>query len=240
MINKIFDIKKSPITLNVPFHLFIKHYKNANNNKDERSFEYCIEALKPQLIYWANLIENINLYEDFTIYSVGRFLENDNRPVGNAIDKINIYLNFNKRSDVKVIDDLMLFITEIILSKTTIKNDGNYTKSNKFLYHIAMEMKYKIFVHIRKTVQLCKRDLYFYKNSLYFNSEEIAYQQNYDLDIVLNDIAYLSVWHNYLLMLICNGFSFKDRKTLTYLETKELQKEEQIIWDLLKQTQSNN
>lgn len=240
METKIFDINVTPIKLNSSFELFMHHYKRANILKCETSFEYCIEVLKPQLLYWSSLIENINLYEDFTIYSVARFLQNDDKPIGNAIDKIKIYLNFNKRSDVKVFDDLMLFITEIILSESTIKFDRKYTDSNRFLYHIAMEMKYKIFVHIRKTVQLCKRDLFFYKNSLYFNSEEPAYYQNNDLYVAMNDIAHLSSWHNYLLMLICSGFSLKQRANFTYLKTKELKKEEELIWELLKQTRSNN
>lgn len=240
METKLFDTNITPIKINGSFHLFMHHYKRANILKCETSFEYCLEMLKPQLIYWSNLIEEISLYEDFTIYSVARFLENDNRPIGNAIDKIKIYLNFNNRSDIKVIDDLMLFITEIIMSESTIKNDRNYTDSNKFLYHVAMEMKYKIFVHIRKTVQLCKRDLFFYEKALYLDLEEPAYFQNNDLYVAMNDIAHLSSWHNYLLMLICSGFSLKERASFTYLKTKELKIEEEPIWELLKQTRSSN
>lgn len=238
MKNVKFSTDESPIRINIEFDLFVsylKKYVNGNN----QVLENILSALDPTIKYWSSLLEKKKYYDDFTIYSVCKFLNSDNKPIGTVKEKIKIYLQYNRRSEISVESDIALLFCEFFKKKTIHKN-GIYIKPLKLFFHIAMEMKYLIFTHIRKIVQLCKRDLYFHKESLYFDYQDESYEESYDIIYIFNQIDSISLWHSYLFKLILHGFSVKERCKLLYLTPIELHKEENLIWQLLKQKQLDN
>lgn len=234
----IFPTDTEPIEINISFKKFVNLLKDFNEG-ESKYINDIIEALKPTIEKWSLYINTKNMYADFTIYSICKFLDSDNKPIGTAESKLDIYLEYNARSEISIEEDLILLFSEFF-NKKTINPYADYTKPIKLYFHIAMEMKYLIFVHIRKIIQLCKRDLYFYRDSLYFTYQNESYEESQDIIYIFDQIHKINPWHSYLFKLICEGFSIKERCKILYLTPKELHKEENLIWQLLKQKQLDN
>ena len=233
-----FSTDIEPIIINIKYEKFLKYLIEYNKGKHHR-IDSLIESLDVTIKYWAHLIENHLYYEDFTIYSLCKFLNSDDRPIGPIKEKLEIYLDYNKRNDISVESDITLLFCEFFAKKTLYKN-AQYEKPFKLFFHIAMEMKYLMFNYIRKILQLCKRDLYFHKESLYFDHQDEFYEDSHDIIYLLNQIDNISPWYSYLFKLIKEGFSIRERCELLYLTPNELHKEENLIWQLLKQKQLDN
>ncbi len=237
MQTKIFPTDIIPIKVDCDYNLFVYHYKRGREH--EESILFLLKTFEETFHYWAKLIKNKNLYEDFTMYSVFKFLDKDDRPIGNVEEKLKTYLKYNKKSDVKVYDDIVFCFLEVY-SKVGIDKDSYYMNPRKLIYHIAMEMKYAIFIHIRKINQLCKRDLHFHKKSLYFTDRQTSYEESVDLLLIFDQIESISDWVKYLFFLIKEGYTVKQRCELLNLTPKQLAQEENVIWQLLRQKQLNN
>jgi hypothetical protein len=238
MQTKTFPTDTIPIKIECDYDVFVYHYKNGRES--ESSILFLLKVFEETFSYWSQIIKSKNLYEDFTMYSVFKFLDKDNKPIGTVENKLKVYLSYNKRSDIKVYDDIVLCFLEIYHNKVGIDKESYYLNPRKLIYHIAMEMKYAIFLHIRKINQLCKRDLHFHKNSLYFTSRQTSYEENMDLILIFNQIDSINNWTKYLFFLIKEGYTIKQRCELLNLTPKELAQEENIIWQLLRQKQLNN
>ncbi len=238
MQNKIFPTDTIPIKVDCAYDLFVYHYKRGREH--EESVLFLLKTFEETFNYWAKIIKNKNLYEDFTMYSVFKFLDKDNKPIGPVEEKLKVYLSYNKRSEIKVYDDIVLCFLEVYHNKVGIDKDSIYMNPRKLIFHIAMEMKYAIFLHIRKINQLCKRDLHFHKKSLYFTHIETSYEENMDLLLIFNQIDSISNWVKYLFFLIKEGYTAKQRCELLNLTLKQLAQEENVIWQLLRQKQLNN
>jgi len=237
MIEKKFATNKEPITSTKSFEYtldLLQRYSDGEIYLNEK----ILECFNHNLIYWAKLLEANNFYEDFLIYSVCRFLDKDNKPVGTVESKLSIYKMIIKEQEVSIYDDLVLLFLEF-LHKRTIFERGEYKSERNLYFHIAMEMKYAIFIHIRKIVSLYFRESSYHLDSLETNPIN-SYEENFELKIFLDKINEFSNYEKYLFMLIADGYTAEDRCKLLYLTRRQLANEENIIWQYLRQRQSDS
>jgi hypothetical protein len=237
MIEKNFSITQLNFTSTESFSKTFSYIKKYMNG--EHSYvDLILQCFDHNFKSWARYLEDDNYYEDFTIYSICRFLDKDNKPVGCVEEKLKIYRFVVKDNSDTIYNDIVLLFLEF-LNKKTMLTKGSYKSEKNVYYHIAMEMKYAIFVHIRKTVQMYKRDLHYHLGEFEFNRNP-SYQENFELKIFLDAIDDFSPWHRYLFLLIKEGFTVDERCKLLYLTPKQLSKEENLIWQYLRQRQSDN
>jgi len=237
MIDKSFSITHIYFTSNKSFKETLFYIQEYMDGKTQYVNEI-LDCFNHNFVLWADQLEKNLYYEDFIVYSICRFLDKDDRPIGCVEEKLKIYKIILKENNDTIYNDILLLFLEF-LSKKTILERAKYKSDKKLYYHIAMEMKYAIFVHIRKLVQMYKRDLYYHLDEFEFNRNP-SYQENFELKIFLDGIDEFSPWHRYLFLLIKEGYSVEDRCKLLYLTPKQLSKEENLIWQYLRQRQSDN
>ncbi len=211
------------------------NYKNYRTNE---SIEKLLESMHFTFKIWADSIKEENFYNDFTIYSICRFLDTDNKPIGPVEIKIKTYKKFLKRNDIKIYEDIVFLFLEF-LSKDTI--DINYFKPKyfkRFLYHVAMEMKYLIFKRIRTVNQLCRRDALFH-SLVGIKQIPIALIDTNDYSVYI-DTNMLTLYENYFITLISYGFTFTQRMLLMHNNKKQQLQEEKETWQLLKKKLLDN
>jgi hypothetical protein len=218
--------------------LIIECFLKYKDTRSDSSLCNLINAMQPTLKHWTKLIKTNDYYSDFTIYSLCRFLHSDDRPVGSVQDKIKVYKKFLKMNNIKMYDDIVyLFLEYLSFDKIDISHfKPNFYK--RFLYHVAMEMKYLMFKRIRTVNQLCKREALYHKN-IAFEKNPVALVDTCDYSNFINTDV-LNLYEQYFLVLIQEGFSFNERMLLMHNTRKQQTKEEKELWDLLKKKLSDN
>ena len=132
----------------------------------------------------------------------------------------------------------MLFLEYLKKDKLEIHKFYNDNIANRIVYSIAMEMKYAMFIRIRSINALMKRDLLYYAKTKIDKTLAENPESVYIYDIYLE--TELSHWDKYLLNLITQGYTVKERCDFLYMKTKNLNIEENNLWQSLKQMLLNN
>ncbi|CAB4160290.1 hypothetical protein UFOVP724_138 [uncultured Caudovirales phage] len=218
---------------------FINLLIDYKENKTESNCLKLIDFMKPTFELWASQIKSKEMYQVFLIYSLCRMLNSDDRPIGKAKTKIKNYNKYCKQNSIKIYDDLvMLFLEYLKKDKLELHKFYNETIANRIIYSIAMEMKYAMFVRIRSINALMKRDLLYYEKTkidkTLAENPESVYIYNRYIE------AELSHWDKYLLNLITQGYTVRERCDFLYMKTKSLTIEENNLWKSLKQMLLNN
>jgi hypothetical protein len=231
-----FDVSKNAIIGDEK--QIINCFLEYKSKRTDKSLVDLLASMQTNFKTWARLIKNDLYYEDFTIYSLCRFLNADDRPEGPVHKKLKIYKQFLKENEITIYDDIVFLFLEF-LSKDTI--DINYFKPKffkRFLYHVAMEMKYLMFKRIRTVNQVYKRDALCYKTKK-FDKIAIALIDTYDYSNLVNTDV-LTLYEQYFLTLVQYGFTFSERMALMHNTRKQQTIEEKELWDLLKKKLSDN
>ena len=224
----IYDVKK-----------FIMILIDFKSNQSETNYLKLIEMMEPTFKLWASQIKSKNMYDVFLIYSLCRMLDSDDRPVGKAKTKLKNYNIYCRQNSIEIYDDLvMLFLEYLKKNKLELHSYYNETIANRIIYSIAMEMKYAMFLRIRSINALMKRDLLYYEKtkidkSLAENPESVYIYKRYIE-------TELSHWDKYLLSLITQGYTVRERCDFLYMKTKSLTIEENNLWQSLKQMLLSN
>jgi len=215
----------------------IECFLKYKNKRDDASLVDLIKCMKPTFKLWAKIIKKNSYEKDFTIYSLYRFLDADNKPVGPVEIKIKNYLTFLKQNQISVYDDIVYLFLEY-LNKELIQI--NYYKESyykRFIYHVAMEMKYLLFKRIRTINQLFKREItYAFEQD--FDKNAIALIDTKDYSIFV-DTEILTIYERYFLVLVNHGFTFTQRMHLMHNSKKQQLQEEEQLWLLLKKKLSD-
>ena len=87
--------KVIPISIDIPFKSFIKHYKLAKINNDIRSKEILLLALDKQFVSWNEMFVTNTYDQDITLLTLFKTLAKDDRPKDLISNKlINVFLEF--------------------------------------------------------------------------------------------------------------------------------------------------
>ncbi len=238
MKTKTFDTNERTLLID-DIKTFIETLINLKTNKSEKNYLLLIDIMKPTLKLWSTELSNKSMYQVFTIYSLCRMLDSDDRPIGKAKDKLKNYNKYCAQNSIKIYDDLvMLFLEYLKKDKLEIHKFYNDNIANRIVYSIAMEMKYAMFVRIRSINALMKRDLLYYAKTKIDKTLAENPESVYIYDIYLE--TELSHWDKYLLSLITQGYTVKERCDFLYMKTKNLTVEENNLWQSLKQMLLNN
>lgn len=238
MKTKTFDTNERTLLID-DIKTFIETLIDLKTNKSEKNYLLLIDIMKPTLKLWSAELSNKSMYQVFTIYSLCRMLDSDDRPIGKAKDKLKNYNKYCAQNSIKIYDDLvMLFLEYLKKDKLEIHKFYNDNIANRIIYSIAMEMKYAMFVRIRSINALMKRDLLYYAKTKIDKTLAENPESVYIYDIYLE--TELSHWDKYLLSLITQGYTVKERCDFLYMKTKNLTVEENNLWQSLKQMLLNN
>lgn len=238
MKTKTFDTNERTLLID-DIKTFIETLIDLKTNKSEKNYLLLIDIMKPTLKLWSAELSNKSMYQVFTIYSLCRMLDSDDRPIGKAKDKLKNYNKYCAQNSIKIYDDLvMLFLEYLKKDKLEIHKFYNDNIANRIVYSIAMEMKYAMFIRIRSINALMKRDLLYYAKTKIDKTLAENPESVYIYDIYLE--TELSHWDKYLLNLITQGYTVKERCDFLYMKTKNLNIEENNLWQSLKQMLLNN
>ena len=87
MKTKTFDTNERTLLID-DIKTFIETLIDLKTNKSEKNYLLLIDIMKPTLKLWSAELSNKSMYQVFTIYSLCRMLDSDDRPIGKAKDKL--------------------------------------------------------------------------------------------------------------------------------------------------------
>ena len=226
----------SPLDVKGKFEEIYPPYEAACNGCSQGIIE-TTEIFYPAFVEWERCLINNLWFENINICALYKLLASDNKPIGSAKAKINNYNLWCLDNKITVIEDILDLFTETLYNNRD-EMKLRHVNKRRFLFQIAMQVRYFLFIKIRKLNQFIKRDLAYCENSIYFNTidnYETTYYDKFHISSVLeND------WNFYLFLNIIEGHSIIERAKILQMNKMRLKKEEEPIWESLNQMQLNS
>lgn len=120
-----------------------------------------------------------------------------------------------------------------------IRYSPNLASPRMVEYIIARDLKTGIYNHIRKTNRLLKRDaLHYCDDNTNFTTETFSPTEHDSL--LRSRTEKLGQWGTYLAHLVQDGYTSVERAKLLHLDRRNLYREEEKIWHLLRKKQLNS
>lgn len=163
-----------PLRLNVDFQHFVQVYKTAYNESCEISLTKLIGFMSYAFDCWVLAWESGNYASDINIASLINLLEKDDRPIGTASWKRDVFNLYLDASGITLKEELLFCFMQHFRKEKHLYNE--YYRPKNFLFYIAREVKMFLFKKIRSIVAHykrnnnftipCKLDLGYYDYSL--------------------------------------------------------------------------
>lgn len=145
-----------PLNLNVDFQHFVRVYKTAYTESCNLSLTKLLTYISYALDSWVYAWETENYVSDINISSLMNLLEKDDKPIGSASWKRDIYNSYLEASGISLKEELIFCFMQHFRKNKHIYND--YYRAKNFLYFIAKEIKMFFFKKIRSIVAHYKRN----------------------------------------------------------------------------------
>lgn len=148
-----------PLNINVAFQHFVTIYKAAYQNNCSDSLIKLIEIISYSFDFWVTAWESNDYTLDINIASLMNLLEADDRPIGSATWKKDIYNNYLIESNTSFKEELIFCFMQHFRKQKHIYKE--YYRPKNFLFYIAKDVKMFLFKKIRSIVSHYKRNNYF-------------------------------------------------------------------------------
>lgn len=148
-----------PLNINIAFQHFVSIYKAAYQNNCSDSLNKLIQVMSHCFDSWIFAWESNDHSLDINIASLMNLLEADDRPIGPAAWKKEIYNTYLFESKTSLKEELMFCFMQHFRKEKHIYRE--YYRPKNFLFYIAKDVKMFLFKKIRSIVSHYKRNNYF-------------------------------------------------------------------------------
>jgi len=184
-----------------------------------------IEMMKPVFIHWEKKLLSLDLSDDINYLTLCKLISLN---LDEALKHINIWIEW--AVNTSSIQEELEYI--FIQRMRKFKYKPALAKPGMIEYIVARDFKLGIHHHMRSINRLATRDALFTAESLedYDIIDEVDFPDFFLLETIKgND------WNSYLFHMIANGYTSTERSQIVKIHRRNLYKEEQQIWQLLKQ-----
>ena len=182
---------KIPIKIPGKFSTFVSNYKAAKLNKDSAAISYMVQQLIPQFKIWEELFNTQEFDKDIVLYTLFHLIKIDNKPKDTFENKLKNINNHFTYYDVSFAD----FCIEAFLLhiKKQTKVYKNYNNELKFFFYISREIKFSLFVLLRKVLQKTKQDFF-------TNRTQLIRYEKFSIDLYIDVLHLQHIRENNLLL----------------------------------------
>ena len=216
------NIRSLPLT--VDGRVFSKEWLKCID-EPESDLTKLIDMMKPVFIHWENKLLLLDLSDDINYLTLCKLISID---LEEALSHINTWIEWAQNTS-SIREELeYIFIQRM----RKFKYKPALARPAMIEYIVARDFKLGIHHHMRSINRLVNRDALFSAEGLENNDiiDEVDFP-----DFFLLDTIKQNNWDSYLFHLIKNGYTSTERSQIVKIHRRNLFKEEQQIWHLLKQ-----
>ena len=213
-----------PMPINVDTQTFIDEWKYCilDNKSDTTKL---FKMLDPFFKHWEKQLKREDAIEHIN-YTTLCSLLSDN--IESSLDQISTWLSWVESTST-VRNELRYIFLERIRK---FKYYPSLAKPIMVEYVVARDFKLALKKYIVSIWRKTKRDAHFIAD--YNVDLDLEFDYSYFDPLVNKQLEKLNNWQQYLLKLIIEQYSSKDRSELTLIHRRNLHIEEKKIWDLVK------
>ncbi|MBM08029.1 MAG: hypothetical protein CMF69_00395 [Magnetovibrio sp.] len=186
-----------------------------------------IAMMEPTFDHWEKMLTSGGGGSDINFLTLCQLISKDS---DEALNNISLWVDsITHESSVK--SEILYIFLERMRKFRYVPTLAN---AEMIEYIVARDLKLGIYHHIRYTLRLCKRDAFY--RVVDAPGFQVAVQTELPDFILLAKMKInLTKWQSYLFYLISQGYTTVKRSAMTKTHRRNLYKEEQKIWDSLKQ-----
>ena len=207
---------------------FFKSFKRC---MEENDLTALYEEVRPGLVRWADIFNSNDYREDVTIRSLVQLIMTDTNLHFIPLEKrIPYYKALNKKLGTTFFDDLVLVFFDLI------KGDEKWFAKTprKLIYLLSRRMKYQLFQKMR--IDITKYSYYSQHEhtEIPLEDKDLGYWPAARDILIINQLQE-NPWYSYILHLILQGTTARDRAGLSCMDCGNFTREETPVWNLLRQ-----
>lgn len=215
-----------PLALEIETEDFVEEWKKCVTDK-QSDLSILIDMMNPVFIKWENLLSKKDLSDDIGYTTLCKLISPNPEE---AKETISLWLQYIENTS-----DFMSEIQYIFIERMRkFKYVPTLASSIMVEYVVAKDLKLALYHHIRYVSRLINREA-LYHSDIESNLEIQIEEELPDFFLLKNIDADLNPWQSYLFFMIKEGYSSVKRSELTRIHRRNLYKEEQTIWHLIKQ-----